>query len=279
GAAFDEQRAKDIIERYLDIGSSATLSPSDTIIAGRWFERGANHGAQLSVAEGSAKLLGLKLGDHLALDVGGRQISAEVTSLRKVDWRSRRIAFSFLLDPDSARDLPATYITSMYVPPSADALLDRVVQDYPNLTVFNSGAMFAHLQRVLDQVAAAIEFLFLFTLAAGVLVLYITLAASLDERQRQAAILRALGASRRQLVRAQVIECALTGALAGVLAAGGASVAAWALARFALRLEWHFSPLLWLAGLLAGALCSLLGGWAGLRTVLHQAPLQILRSL
>ena len=95
---------------------------------------------------------------------------------------------------------------------------------------------------------------------------------------RQSAILRALGASRAQLARAQWIEFAVTGALAGLLAAAGASAAGWALARFAFRLEWHFSPALWLAGLLAGAACALLGGWAGLRAVLNHAPLHSLRT-
>ena len=122
------------------------------------------------------------------------------------------------------------------------------------------------------------EFLFLFTLACGLLVLYATLMASQDERIRQAAIVRALGASRAQLSRARWIELAFTGALAGLLAGAGASAASWALARFAFKLAWHFSPVLWLAALCAGVACAVLGGWAGLRAVLNNAPLHSLRT-
>ena len=211
-------------------------------------------------------------------DVAGTPVRATVTSLRKVDWRSRRSNFAFLLSPGAARGLPATLVTSVHVPAADKAALHRLADDYPNLTVIDMGAMIDRFQAILAQVAAAVQFLFLFTLAAGLLVLYATLLASQDERMRQAAILRALGASRAQLSRARWIEFGMTGALAGLLAAAGATAGGWALARFAFKLAWHFSPALWAAALAAGAACALLGGWAGLRSILHTAPLQSLRT-
>ncbi len=272
-----DKLAKRLIEHELDVSSAPSLPLSNTLVAGRWFGH-ANGMPELSVSDMSAKALGIKLGDRLTLEFGGSPLTAVVTSLRKVDWRSRHPNFGMLLNPAAAQGLAATYATSLFVPPADSAFVNRLVDDYPTLTVINTGAMVAQFQRMLGQVSGAIEFLFLFTLASGLLVLYATLVSSQDERQRQAAILRALGASRAQLSRALWIEYALTGSLAGLLAAGGASAGSWALARFAFKLEWQLSPALWAAGLAAGAACALLGGWAGLRAVLNQAPLQSLRT-
>jgi putative ABC transport system permease protein len=123
-----------------------------------------------------------------------------------------------------------------------------------------------------------VEFLFLFTLASGVLVLYAALAGSQDIRMREAALLRALGATRKQLSQAQWIEFLLIGGLAGLLAASGASAVGFALAHKVFHFEWSFSPLVWLAGGLAGAVCAIVGGWLGLRNVLNQPPLLSLRE-
>jgi putative ABC transport system permease protein len=138
--------------------------------------------------------------------------------------------------------------------------------------------MIRQVQGVLDQVIAAVEFLFLFTLASGVLVLYAALVGSQDERIRESGLLRALGATRGQLSQSQWIEFALIGGLSGVLAASGAAAIGWTLARYVFNFEWTFSPVVWIAGLMSGALCAFIGGWAGLRNVLNQPPLQTLRG-
>jgi putative ABC transport system permease protein len=134
------------------------------------------------------------------------------------------------------------------------------------------------LQAVLEQVIVAVEFLFAFTLLSGVLVLYAALMGSQDERTREAGLLRALGATRRQLSQAQLIEFTLVGALAGLLAASGAAAMGWGLATYQFKFEWAFNPGAWLVGLAAGALCAIAGGWLGLRSVLSQPPLQTLRE-
>jgi putative ABC transport system permease protein len=131
---------------------------------------------------------------------------------------------------------------------------------------------------VIDQVVRAVEFLFLFTLASGVLVLYAALVGSQDERIREAGLLRALGATRRQLSTAQWIEFALVGGLAGLLAATGAAATGWALAEYVFNFEWRFSPAVWAAGVAVGAACAFIGGWVGLRNVLRHPPLQTLRE-
>ena len=230
-------------------------------------------------SEGLAKTLGLKLGDTLRFDVAGQPVDVKITSLRKLDWGSMRVNFFVIVSPDVAASLPATWITAFHLSPSRHSLVNRLVRSYPNLTVVDVGSLVAQAQQVIDQVIAAVEFLFVFTLVAGVMVLAAAMLVSQHERVHEAGLLRALGATRLQLSRAQWVECLLVGAGAGALAATGASLVGWVLARQVFDFEWSVSPLLWCAGLLAGIACAFAGGWFGLRDVLSRAPMQTLREV
>ena len=189
-----------------------------------------------------------------------------------------RVNFFVIINPKAMAEMPQTWITAFRLPEKDKTFVNRLMQDFPNLTIVDVGAMIKQMQEVLDQVITAVEFLFLFTLASGVLVLYAALAGSQDVRMREAALLRALGATRKQLSQAQWIEFLLIGGLSGVLAASGASAIGWALARFSFNFEWTFSPVVWLVGLIVGACCAMIGGWMGLRNVLNQPPLLSLRE-
>jgi putative ABC transport system permease protein len=259
----------------VDLSSAAALPAASTVLQGRWFA--PDDGApQVSVGEQAAQRFGVKLGDTLAFDIGGLPLRAQVTSIRKINWRQRTPSFDFVLNPAAAEDLPATYV-AMFHAPEGDSAIGALARDYPNTSVIDLGYLIRQLQRALEQATSAVEFLFLFTVAAGILVLYAALAGSQDARTGQAALLRALGASRRRLSRAQALELALTGALAGLLAALGASVGGWALARWIFDLTWGWPLTVWPVGVAAGVLCALAGGWPGLRHVLNQPPLQSLR--
>ncbi|MBA5607548.1 FtsX-like permease family protein [Duganella sp. FT3S] len=270
---------REMLEREIDIGHAGTLPSTDKLTAGSWYGAGqAGDMPAISIEEKFAADLKLKPGDTMQFDVAGQPLQARVANLRKVDWRAHQIGNLLLMHPSAMRGLPATWAVAVHVP--ADDLLfgTRLARDFPNLTVIDVRAILRQLQRMLAQAVAAVQFLFAFTLAAGVLVLYAALAGSHDVRARQAALLRALGATRGRLVRAQWIEHALTGALAGLLAAGGATLASWALSRYSFHLAWDWSPLLPAVGMAAGAACALAGGWLGLRNVLNQPPLLGLRS-
>ena len=159
----------------------------------------------------------------MLFDVAGQQVEAAVTSIRRVDWDTMRVNFFAILTPAALADMPQSWITSFYLPPGKEPVLPALVREFPNLTVFDVGAILRQLQSVLNEVGRAVQLLFLFTLAAGVLVLAAALTATRDERMREAAVLRALGATRRQLARSQRIELWAVGGLAGLLAAAGAS--------------------------------------------------------
>lgn len=274
---YQEERAQRLVEREFNLSTLAALPAHNEVTDGRWFDP-AQARAEASVESGLAKTLGLKLGDVLRFDVAGLPVDVTVTSLRKLDWSSMRVNFFVILDPVVAADLPRTFITAFHLPDDRRALVNQLVRDYPNLTIVDVGSMVTQAQQVIDQVIAAVEFLFLFTLVAGVMVLASALLISQQERAHEAGLLRALGATRRQLSRAQWVECVLVGAVSGVLAAAGASAVGWVLATRVFDFDWHVSGLLWLAGIAAGVLCALIGGWAGLRNVLSRPPMLTLRE-
>ncbi len=262
--------------REWEISTATALPTWYQVTAGAW--PGAGAAPQLSVDEGLAKGEGYKLGDVLSFDIAGERVDAPVTSLRKTDWRSRQGSYVLLFNEDAVTQLPRTFTTTLHVPPGGEKAMAALAARHPNLVIFDIGVYVAQLERVIAQLTAAVEFLFMFVLAAGMLVLYTALIATQDERANQAALLRALGAARRTLAAAQWLEHLLAGATAGLLATGGATAGHWALAKFVFKLEWQPSPLLWACGLAAGIACAVAGGWLALRPVLNQAPLQTLRQ-
>lgn len=275
--SYRDERAQRLVEREFNLSAMADLPDHNRLIEGQWFGR-MPAGGEASVEQGLAQTLNLHLGDRLRFDVAGVPVDVKITSIRKLDWGSMRVNFFVILDPAVAAGLPTSWITAFRVPPNQPDLVNRLVRDYPNLTVVDVGAMVSQIREVIDQVVSAVEFLFLFTLAAGVLVLAAALLVSQQERAHEAALLRALGATRTQLARAQWIEYVLVGTCAGLLAATGASLAGWILAQQVFDFQWRFSPLVWLAGLAFGIGSALAGGWFGLRGVLSRPPMLTLRE-
>ena len=274
---YTEDRAKNLSDREFNLSTMAQMQAGNQIVAGRWFADQAGQ-PEASVEEGIAKTLHFKLGDTLRFDIAGTPVDAKITSLRKLEWGSMRVNFFVILNPKALAEESQSWITAFHLPPQQGPVMNAMTRDFPNLTVVDVGGLLRQIQAVLDQVVTAVEFLFAFTLVSGVLVLYAALMGSQDERTREAGLLRALGATRRQLSQAQLIEFALVGALAGLLAATGAAAMGWGLAKYQFKFEWIFHPEVWLIGLMAGALCAIAGGWLGLRGVLRKPPLQTLRE-
>lgn len=182
------------------------------------------------------------------------------------------------MPPETLADLPATFITSFHLPPEQARTIDGLVAAYPNVTAIDTAPILAQIQRTLDQVIGAVQFLFIFTLAAGVLVLYAALAGTRDERMRESALLRALGASHRQIRSVQVAEFVAVGALSGLMAALGAQGIGYVLASRVFEFHIEFNPWLVPVGIVAGVACAALGGWMSLRRVLARPALQSLRD-
>ena len=274
---FEAENAKRLIEREFNLSTMQEIQSHNELVAGRWFNDKPST-SEASVEEGIAKTLNLKLGDKLIFEVGGQPIDVTVTSLRKLNWGSMQANFFVIIDPHTAADLPQTWITAFHLPAHQQALISQLASQFPHLTMIDTGAVLHQLQQMLDKVIEATEFLFLFTLASGILVLYAALQSSQQERLREVAILRALGASRSQLSTSQWVEYGLLGGVAGLLASSGAALVGWLLAHQVFKFSFQPSPLLWLCGVVAGVLCALIGGWIGLRAILNHPPLLTLRE-
>jgi putative ABC transport system permease protein len=273
---YKSDEARRLVDREFNLSYTTSLPDDNRIVAGGWY--GDTRQPQISIEEGLAKTIHVKTGDTLRFDVTGLQIDAPVTSVRKLDWGSFKVNFFVLMPPAALQDFPASFITSFHLPPEKSATIDGLIAAYPNLTVIDVGPILAQMQRMLEQVIGAVQFLFAFTLAAGVLVLYAALAGTRDERMRESALLRALGASHRQVRAVQVAEFVAVGALAGLMAALGAEVVGWQLATRVFFFYLNFNPWLLPAGIVAGIVCAGVGGWISLRHVLSRPALQSLRD-
>lgn len=278
-AAYADERAKRQIEREFNLSWAASLPKDNRILSGQWWpERGALPG-QFSMEDGIALRLGVNLNDKLTFDIAGTPVSATVTSLRKVDWDSFNVNFFMIAPPGLLEGQPVSYVTSFYLPPRNGEMLTTLIKQFPNLLVIDVAQVMAQVQKMITQVAKAIQFVFLFTLLAGLVVFYAAIASTQDDRIQQAAIMRTLGASRAQLTRAHLAEFAVTGALAGLIAAAGASGLGYVLAVKVLNLSYNFSPLAWMAGVVLGSVGVAIAGYLGTRRVLATPPMLVLREL
>jgi putative ABC transport system permease protein len=273
GDDYTDDRARRLVDREFNLSHSADQPAKNEIVGGTWTPEEAG---AISMEEGIATTLGLRLGDTLRFDIAGVNVDSKITSLRKVDWASMRVNF-FALYPVSRVDgVPSSFIGAFKAPitPGFD---NALVRQFPNVTNVDTSATIAQVQRILDQVVRAVEFLFGFTLLAGLVVLFAAVSATREERAREFAIMRAVGAQNRLLRQVQRIELAGVGLLAGFLASVVASAVGWALARYVFEFSWNVSLWVPLLGSLAGAVLALAAGWWGLRDVLRRPVVETLR--
>ncbi|WP_372822893.1 ABC transporter permease [Pseudomonas parafulva] len=267
------------VQRDLSLTWAAELPQGNALSEGDWWQTPppTNGPPAVSVEAELAASLKLKLGDLLTFDIGGEHRQARVSSLRTVHWDSFQPNFYMIFQPGTLQGLPATYLTSFYLAPGHDTDVVALSRAFPAVTILQVDALLGQLRSILAQVTLAVEYVLLFVLAAGLAVLFAGLQATLDERIRQGALLRALGAGRALLVKARRIEFGLLGAASGLLAALGCELITWALYRYAFDLHWAPHP--WL--LVLPVLGAVLVGGAGVfgtRRALNATPLSVLRE-
>ena len=279
-ASFADQgdRARRLAERNFNVSYMATLPADNEIVAGKFWPLDTQS-AEFSVEQGLANSLGWKLGDLLAFDVGGQRLEAKITSLRKVDWGNFKPNFFVVASPIVAAELPQSFMTSLHLPNEKATLSAELVQQMPNISVVDVDAILSQVRQTSVQAAAAISWVFYFTLAAGILVLIGAMSATQDERLREAAVMRVLGASTRQLRLAQLSEFLAQGIIAGSTAAVAATILSGIIAEQILDISWQLDPKLMLYGSLAGVIAVVLTGLLTARGAVTQAPAQSLRAL
>ncbi|WP_426149562.1 ABC transporter permease [Pseudomonas sp. DC3000-4b1] len=273
----EDSQGQRATQRDLNLTWAAQLPDGNRLLAGQWWGATPGELPSVSVEQRLAESLGVAVGDTLTFNVGGVTRDTRVASLRSVSWDNFQPNFFMIFEPGTLKDFPVTYLTSFYLPPGHDAQIVTLARAFPAMTLLQVQALLEQLRSILAQVTLAVQYVLLFVLAAGFAVLFSGLQATLDERIHQGALLRALGASRRLLVKARRIEFAVLGIASGALAAVAAEAASWALYRFALKLAWHPHP--WLLALpIIGALVVGMAGVFGTRRALGASPLRVLRE-
>jgi putative ABC transport system permease protein len=275
---YEEFRTKRLVEREFNLSFMDDLPPHNYISAGRWFAAPDRARGALSVEEGIARTLGIQLGDRLSWSVGGRSFAAPVTNIRRLDWDSMQVNFFVIATPPLLERYPTSYVTSFHLRAPHAPVMNELARMFPNLTIVDMSIILRQVLGVIERVVQAVQVVFLFALAAGLLVLYAALLATEDERVREAALLRALGASRAQVTAAQRAEFIAIGLAAGILSAAGAAAIGALLAERVLNLPYSPNLWLWVWGPALGAACVAVNAFAGARAALSRPPVTALRE-
>lgn len=278
--SFDDPETQRWINREFNLSWSDTLNPDNKITSGEWWGAEGHGKPLLSVDEYGVERLGLKLGDSMTLDFAGTTIEFTVASTRTVSWDTFRPNF-FLIVPTGVLDVAgadgrpavaAQWLSSFYLPPERRALLRELIGEFPSITALDIGSLMGQVRGIMDRVVRAVEFIFLFTLAAGLAVLLAAIEGTRSERVRETGLLRALGARTGTIARGLLAEYAALGLLAGVVASICAQALAWVLAAQVFDIPYGPRPLLWLAGAGGGAALVTVLGYLSLRKVLNTPP-------
>jgi putative ABC transport system permease protein len=277
-AAFKDERTRFLAEREFNLSWATKLQADNKIVSGKFWEADTKEN-QFSVEEGIAKSLGIKIGDSLTFDVAGSKFSAKVTSLRKVEWDSFRANFYVIASPGVLEDYPAMYITSFKLALGNEAIVNGLVQRFPNISVIDLTAIMDQVRAISDQVANAVGFVFLFALAAGLVVLYAAIASTQDERVFDAAVMRTLGANRKQMIVVQLAEFLAIGVLSGLIAAGGAMALAAVLTDRVMNMPYAINWWIPVIGVIGGGIGVAAAGLLGTRKAVESPPLATIRGL
>jgi putative ABC transport system permease protein len=275
---YQDERAKRLVEREFNLSWAEGARPDNRIVAGSWWEKGSTQ-KQFSVEEGIAKTLSIALGDTLTWEIAGSRFTARVTNLRKVDWDSFKANFFVIANPGVLESYPASWITSFHLAAGREEVVAQLVRSFPNVSVIDLSAIMAQVKRISDQVSRAVEFVFLFAIAAGLVVLFAAITSTQDERVFEGAVMRTLGANRRQMVIVQLAEFLTIGLMAGTVAALGCVGLAYAIAERVLGVPYEFDWVVPVTGLVAGGVGVAIAGLLGTRRAVDSPPLQTIRAV
>jgi len=275
---YRDESGRSFAEREQNLTWSADLMPDNQLIAGRWWTA-ADYGKPLvSISTEYQESLHLKVGDELQFDVAGEPLQVTVASIRKIRWDSFRPNFFLVFPPGLLDGAAGTYMTSVYLTQAQRPALVDLVRGFPTVSVFDVDAILKQIREIIDRASLAVQYVFLFTLAAGIVVLLAAVQSTRDERRYESAMLRTLGASRMTVLQGVAAEFCALGFLSGTLAAVGATVIGWVLAKRLFSLEYAPDPIVWIAGLFCGTLLVGISGTLATRRVVDTPPIVSLRE-
>jgi putative ABC transport system permease protein len=280
---YKNPRAKRLASREFNLSYAETMQEDNRLTAGSWWPKANNIKGKnknyFSVEEGIAETLGIKLDDDLTYSIAGQEITGKVTSFRWLEWDSFNVNFFVVSNPQALKSYPGTFITSFHLPKSQQALLTELVKQFPSMTVLDLDAILTQVRIIMEQVIRAVEFVFGFTLLTGLIVLFAAMQNTHNERTSEAALMSALGASRKQIVSGLVAEFLFLGLITGLLSAVAASIIELVLAEFVFKIDIAINPLIWVIAPIVCCLIIVITGLSGTREVLRTPPMAVLRKI
>ena len=276
---WQDERAKKLAEREFNLSWTAQMQSDNKLLQGRWWKEDEYGKPLMSLEEGLAKTLNIKLGDKLNFDIAGTPLEVTVSSIRKVEWDTMRANFFAVTPPGLLDNYPANYISSFHLPVGADAPLNKLVKEYPNITVIDVAALMQQVRGIMQKMSDTIQYVFIFSLVAGIAVLYASLVATREERISEATLMRVFGASRRQVSVAYVAEFACIGIISAVVASIAANLLAYYVSAQILDIPFQFNAGLAVVILVIAAIVIPIFAWLGLRGFLNVPPRQLLNSI
>jgi putative ABC transport system permease protein len=272
------ERGRGFIEREQNLTWASELMEDNQLVEGRWWTQQDYGKPLVSISSEYQEALGLKLGDQLSFDVAGEALTVRVSSIRKVRWDSFRPNFFLVFPPGLLDGAAGTYMTSLYLTSAQRPALVDLVREFPSVSVFDVDAILKQIRDIMDRASLAVQYVFLFTLVAGVVVLLAAVQSTRDERRYESAMLRTLGASRGTVLQGVAAEFSALGFLSGTLAAVGATSVGWILARRLFALQFTLDPWVWVVGLVCGTILVGVSGTLATRRVVNTPPIVTLRD-
>jgi putative ABC transport system permease protein len=264
--------------REANLSWAVELSESNELVQGEWWAEDYSGEPLVSVEEEAAANLGVELGDRLTFLIAGQEIDLKIASFRRVNWDSFKPNFFMVLSPGAIEQYPATFVASLRIEGDQSQTLLQLVRAHPSVSVIDLDAILQQVKGIIDKATLAVQAVFMFTLAAGIAVLFAAVQSTIDERRFESALLRALGVRRRTVLSGVLTEFAALGFSAGLLAATGASILASVVARSVFDLDYNFSPVMWVFGLAGGTALVCLSGFVAARGAINAPPADVLRA-
>ena len=275
---YESERAKRFVTREFNLSWAREMQPDNEVVTGKWWQQQDYGKPLMSFETQLAQTLKLQLNDVVSFDINGSLMDFTISNLRSVDWDSFNVNFFTVVPPGVLEQQPANWITSVYLDKEQRQQLDKLVREFTNITLIDIETIMQRVRGIIERVSLAVEFIFLFTILAGLAVLYAAIQSNQDERRFESAVLRTLGASKKVLMLGLFAEFTMLGAISGLLAGLAATSLAWLLAEFIFRFDYQFDISVALTGLISGILIVVIAGILGTRSVLTTPPVKTLRE-
>ncbi len=275
---YPDPGGKWMANREANLSFASKLSASNEIIEGEWWPEDYDGPPLVSIEEEAALETGLTIGDRMTFIVAGREVDVTIGSVRKINWDSFQPNFFMVFSPGALDGMPTTYIASLRLEKQQQPVLVKLVRTHPSISVIDLDSILQQIRGIVQKASLAVQAVFVFTLAAGIAVLFAAVQSTIDERRFESAMLRALGARKRTVFAGVMAEFAALGAAAGILASAGASILAAIVATRLFELPYEFNPLLWVTGVAAGIFVVCASGFVAARGAVNAPPVDVLRA-